>query len=146
GVPATPRSPGRAPRSAGRGGRRSGSAPVRGSRPPPPPPRVCSCRQARGRSGPRALRRRSSGASPGRASPGGPSPDGPRLTCRKCNTMFGRSNDQQTQEDAMPIVNVKVIEGVFDDDQKHAMVEKLTDAMVEIEGENMRGVTWVFIE
>jgi 4-oxalocrotonate tautomerase len=46
----------------------------------------------------------------------------------------------------MPIVNVKLIEGVFDDDQKHAMVEKLTDAMVEIEGENMRGVTWVFIE
>jgi 4-oxalocrotonate tautomerase len=46
----------------------------------------------------------------------------------------------------MPIVNVKLIEGVFDDDQKHAMIEKLTDAMVEIEGENMRGVTWVFIE
>jgi 4-oxalocrotonate tautomerase len=46
----------------------------------------------------------------------------------------------------MPIVNVKVIEGVFDDDQKHAMIEKLTDAMVEVEGENMRGVTWVFIE
>jgi 4-oxalocrotonate tautomerase len=46
----------------------------------------------------------------------------------------------------MPIVNVKLIEGVFDDDQKHAMIEKLTDAMVEVEGENMRGVTWVFIE
>jgi len=46
----------------------------------------------------------------------------------------------------MPIVNVKLIEGVFDDDQKHAMIEKLTDTMVEIEGENMRGVTWVFIE
>ena len=46
----------------------------------------------------------------------------------------------------MPIVNVKVIEGVFDDDQKRSMIEKLTDAMVEIEGENMRGVTWVFIE
>jgi 4-oxalocrotonate tautomerase len=60
--------------------------------------------------------------------------------------MFGRSNDQQMQEDAMPIVNVKVIEGVFDDDQKHAMIEKLTDAMVEVEGENMRGVTWVFSE
>jgi len=26
------------------------------------------------------------------------------------------------------------------------MVEKLTDAMVTIEGENMRGVTWVVIE
>jgi 4-oxalocrotonate tautomerase len=46
----------------------------------------------------------------------------------------------------MPIVNVKLIEGVFDEDQKHAMIEKLTDAMVEVEGENMRGVTWVFIE
>jgi 4-oxalocrotonate tautomerase len=46
----------------------------------------------------------------------------------------------------MPLVNVKLIEGVFDDDQKHAMIEKLTDTMVEIEGENMRGVTWVVIE
>jgi 4-oxalocrotonate tautomerase len=46
----------------------------------------------------------------------------------------------------VPIINVKLIEGVFDDDQKRAMVEKLTDTMVEIEGENMRGVTWVFIE
>jgi 4-oxalocrotonate tautomerase len=46
----------------------------------------------------------------------------------------------------MPLVNVKVIEGVFDDGQKHEMIEKLTDAMVEIEGENMRGVTWVVVE
>jgi 4-oxalocrotonate tautomerase len=46
----------------------------------------------------------------------------------------------------MPIVNVKLIEGVFDDGQKREMIEKLTDAMVEIEGENMRGVTWVVIE
>ena len=27
-----------------------------------------------------------------------------------------------------------------------ALIEKLTDAMVSIEGENMRGVTWVTIE
>jgi 4-oxalocrotonate tautomerase len=46
----------------------------------------------------------------------------------------------------MPLINVKVIEGVFDDDQKSAMIEKLTDTMVEIEGENMRGVTWVVID
>ena len=46
----------------------------------------------------------------------------------------------------MPMVNVKVIEGVFDEDQKRAMIEKLTDTMVEIEGENMRGVTWVVID
>ena len=46
----------------------------------------------------------------------------------------------------MPLINVKLIEGVFRDDEKQAMIEKLTDAMVEIEGENMRGVTWVVIE
>jgi 4-oxalocrotonate tautomerase len=46
----------------------------------------------------------------------------------------------------MPLVQVKVIEGVFSDAQKRAMIEKVTDAMVSIEGENMRQVTWVTIE
>ncbi len=46
----------------------------------------------------------------------------------------------------MPLVNVKVIEGVFTDNQKQDMVSKLTDVMVEIEGENLRGVTWVVVE
>ena len=36
-----------------------------------------------------------------------------------------------------------LIEGVFDKSQKQAMIGKVTDAMVEIEGEAMRGVTWV---
>ena len=46
----------------------------------------------------------------------------------------------------MPFVNVKVIEGVFSAAQKQDMVRRLTDAMVEIEGENMRPVTWVVVE
>jgi 4-oxalocrotonate tautomerase len=46
----------------------------------------------------------------------------------------------------MPLINVRLIEGVFDEDEKAQMVEKLTDTMVEIEGENMRGVTWVVID
>jgi len=46
----------------------------------------------------------------------------------------------------MPLVQVKVIEGVFSDAQKKAMIERITDAMVTIEGENMRQVTWVTIE
>jgi 4-oxalocrotonate tautomerase len=46
----------------------------------------------------------------------------------------------------MPLLNVKVIENVFSDEQKNQMVERLTDAMVSIEGENMRGVTWVIVE
>lgn len=46
----------------------------------------------------------------------------------------------------MPLVDIEVIEGVFDEAQKVQMIEKVTDAMVEIEGENMRGVTWVRVK
>jgi 4-oxalocrotonate tautomerase len=46
----------------------------------------------------------------------------------------------------MPLVQVKVIEGVFTPEQKQEMIRKLTDAMVSIEGENMRKVTFVTIE
>jgi 4-oxalocrotonate tautomerase len=46
----------------------------------------------------------------------------------------------------MPLVDVQLIEGVFDNRQKQAMITKITDAMVEIEGEAMRQVTWVVIE
>ena len=46
----------------------------------------------------------------------------------------------------MPLINVKVIEGVFTDDQKTQIVKSLTEAMVEVEGENMRSVTWVVVE
>jgi 4-oxalocrotonate tautomerase len=46
----------------------------------------------------------------------------------------------------MSLVHVKVIEGQFDDIQKHELIERLTDAVVEIEGEHMRAATWVVIE
>jgi 4-oxalocrotonate tautomerase len=46
----------------------------------------------------------------------------------------------------MPLINVKVIEGVFTDEQKTQIAERLTDAMVSVEGENMRSVTWCVIE
>ncbi|WP_283137507.1 tautomerase family protein [Rhizohabitans arisaemae] len=46
----------------------------------------------------------------------------------------------------MPFINVKVIEGVFSDDQKADIVRTLTEAMVGIEGENMRPVTWVVVD
>jgi len=46
----------------------------------------------------------------------------------------------------MPLINVKVIEGVFTPAQKQEMVRKLTDAMVSIEGEVLRPVTWVVVE
>lgn len=36
----------------------------------------------------------------------------------------------------MPIVNVKLIEGVFSPKQKRDMIEKVTEAVVQVEGEN----------
>ena len=45
----------------------------------------------------------------------------------------------------MPIITVKLIEDVFTPDQKRDIIERLTDAMVSIEGENMRPVTWVVV-
>lgn len=46
----------------------------------------------------------------------------------------------------MPYVEVKVIEGVFDDVQRQQIVERVTDAMVTVEGEALRGLTFVVIE
>jgi 4-oxalocrotonate tautomerase len=59
--------------------------------------------------------------------------------------LVGRTTNN-CKEAALPLINVRLIEGVFDEDEKQQMIEKLTDAMVDIEGENMRGVTWVVIE
>ena len=46
----------------------------------------------------------------------------------------------------MPLIQVKVIEGVFSEAQKKEMIKKITDTMVSIEGENMRQVTFVIVE
>jgi 4-oxalocrotonate tautomerase len=46
----------------------------------------------------------------------------------------------------MPFVNIKLIEGVLNKEQKQEIIKKVTDAMVSIEGENLRPVTWVVLE
>lgn len=43
----------------------------------------------------------------------------------------------------MPMIEVHVIKDVFSDEQKAEIITRLTDAMVSVEGEAMRGVTWV---
>jgi 4-oxalocrotonate tautomerase len=50
------------------------------------------------------------------------------------------------KEDNMPLIQVKLIEGVFTAPQKQEIIERLTDAMVAIEGEEMRSVTWCLVE
>jgi 4-oxalocrotonate tautomerase len=46
----------------------------------------------------------------------------------------------------MPLVNVKIMEGVLTPKQKQDIIRKLTDAMVSVEGENTRPLTMVIIE
>jgi 4-oxalocrotonate tautomerase len=45
----------------------------------------------------------------------------------------------------MPLVTVDVIKGVFTPKQKQQIIEKVTAAMTEVIGENLRGVNWVRI-
>ena len=45
----------------------------------------------------------------------------------------------------MPLVNVDVIKDVFTPSQKREIIERVTNAMVAVEGEAMRPVTWVRI-
>lgn len=46
----------------------------------------------------------------------------------------------------MPLIQVKMIEGVFTMAKKKEIITKLTDAMVSIEGENLRPYTVVLLE
>lgn len=46
----------------------------------------------------------------------------------------------------MPMVNIEVIKDVFSPAQKRQLIERVTEAMVSVEGEALRGVTWVRIQ
>ncbi len=45
----------------------------------------------------------------------------------------------------MPLVTIDVIRNVFTPKQKQELIAKVTEAMILVEGENMRPVTWVRI-
>lgn len=46
----------------------------------------------------------------------------------------------------MPLANVKVIEGVFSPEEKQQIIERVTDALVSVEGEGIRDKTLVIVE
>jgi 4-oxalocrotonate tautomerase len=60
-------------------------------------------------------------------------------------TMAATTTDR-AKEDSMTLIQVKLIEGVFTAPQKREIVERLTDALVEIEGEGMRQAIWCVID
>lgn len=46
----------------------------------------------------------------------------------------------------MPLVTIDVIKDVFTPAQKKDLITAVTDAMVAVEGEALRGVTWVRVQ
>ena len=46
----------------------------------------------------------------------------------------------------MPLINVKLMEGVFSSQQKMEISRRLTDAIVSVQGESMRPYTLIMIE
>ena len=46
----------------------------------------------------------------------------------------------------MPLINIEVIENVFTTEQKKELIEKVTDALISIEGEALRPYTLVKID
>ena len=46
----------------------------------------------------------------------------------------------------MPLATIKVIEGVFSGHEKQRMIEKVSEAIVSVEGENLREKTVVLLE
>jgi 4-oxalocrotonate tautomerase family enzyme len=50
------------------------------------------------------------------------------------------------EEERVPIINVKVLEGAFSEPQKHAMIDEITNAMVKIGGDGIRPAVHVLVE
>lgn len=46
----------------------------------------------------------------------------------------------------MPLVQIKGVGGYLTLEQKQEIIRKVTDAVVSVEGEGLRSVTWVTIE
>lgn len=46
----------------------------------------------------------------------------------------------------MPLVQIKGIAGYLSLEQKQKLIQKVTDAVVSVEGEGLRSVTWVIVE
>ena len=46
----------------------------------------------------------------------------------------------------MPLITVRTLEGLLTPAQKKAMVERLTEAALSVEGEAFRSVAWVIVE
>jgi 4-oxalocrotonate tautomerase len=52
---------------------------------------------------------------------------------------------ESNRRNTVPLVTIDVIKNVFSPSQKQDLIAKVTEAMIDVEGESMRPVTWVRI-
>jgi 4-oxalocrotonate tautomerase len=58
----------------------------------------------------------------------------------------GHRDRLASEENDMPLINVKVMENVLTADQKQELATRFTDTFAEVVGEATRPLTWVIIE
>lgn len=46
----------------------------------------------------------------------------------------------------MPLAQIKGISGYLTKEQKQTLIERVTEAILSVEGEGLRAVTWVIVE
>ncbi len=46
----------------------------------------------------------------------------------------------------MPLIQIKGIDGVVNQNQKKEIIEKITDVIVSVKGETIRSSTWIIFE
>jgi 4-oxalocrotonate tautomerase len=66
--------------------------------------------------------------------------------CDRSLTVSDGPRPEILEDDEMPLVTIDVIKDVFTPAQKKDLITKVTQAMLDVEGENMRPVTWVRIK
>src|SRR5271155_5692169 len=67
-------------------------------------------------------------------------------TGKSPNLALAPTSNPHEGRNSMPLIQVRVVKDVFSKEQKRQIISKLTDAMVSIEGENMRQVTLCLVE
>lgn len=57
-----------------------------------------------------------------------------------------RNQTNNERNKTMPLAQIKGISGLLSQPQKEELISKITDAIVSVEGEGIRPVTWVILE
>ena len=64
----------------------------------------------------------------------------------RCGLSMATKQIRPNKEDSVPFIQVKLMEGVFTAPQRREIVERLSEAMIQVVGESMRRITWCVVD